>query len=328
MPKISIIVPVYKVEKYIEQCIDSILNQTFKDFELILVDDGSPDKCPEICDKYALKDERIKVIHKSNGGLSSARNAGIDIATGDYIGFVDSDDFVHHKMYETLYNYALEYNADISICNYIKFTSEDKPKDISNINKLINIQEYSNIQALSQLYSENLGLFWGPCQKLYKRNLFNNIRFENGRVYEDRLICHRLLYEADKIIYIPQDFYYYRQREGSIVHSVFENKYLDLVYAYRDTMIFFEDINLDLKYKAQDEYIYMVFEYYKRIKNELNEPKSELKSIRLDFKKVINLLLKSKSHSIKEKISWIMFIYMPFLYEMVINKYKEEFNNA
>ena len=326
MPKISIIVPVYKVEKYIEQCIDSILNQTFKDFELILVDDGSPDKCPEICDKYALKDERIKVIHKSNGGLSSARNAGIEIATGDYIGFVDSDDFVHHKMYETLYNYALEYNADISICNYIKFTSEDKPYNIADIDKNIKIEEYDNISALKQLYKDNIGVFWGPWQKIYKRNLFEKIKFEEGRIHEDRLICHRLLYESKKTIYIPKIFYYYRVRNGSISTSTFKPKYYsDLIYAYRDCMILFTSENLDLKYKAQEEYLYILFKYSKNIQR---ESKVYFKKTRKDFKKVLNLLIDSKSHSIKEKISWIMFIYTPFLYEIVINKNKEEFNNA
>ena len=118
-PKISIIVPVYKVEKYIHKCIDSILNQTFKDFELILVDDGSPDNCGKICDEYAKKDSRVIVIHKENGGLSSARNSGLDIARGDYIGFVDSDDYIENDMYELLYNLCEENNCDISSCSSI-----------------------------------------------------------------------------------------------------------------------------------------------------------------------------------------------------------------
>lgn len=328
MPKISIIVPVYKVEKYIEQCIDSILNQTFKDFELILVDDGSPDKCPEICDKYALKDERIKVIHKSNGGLSSARNAGIDIATGGYIGFVDSDDFIHNKMYETLYDYAIKHSADIAICNYKKFYSEENVTENIDIKPFIEIKEYSNIEALHQLYSENSGVFVGPWQKIYKKKLFKDIKFEEGRVYEDRLISHKLLYKSNKIIYIPQIFYFYRQRRGSIVNSPFKNKYSDLIYAYMDAMIYFRDIDIDLKYKAQEEYLYILFKYYDIVKQQSQNPNTELKIIRNDFKSVINLLFKSKSHSFKEKISWIMFIYTPFLYEMVINKNKEEFNNA
>ena len=116
MPKVSIIVPVYKVGPYLAKCIDSILSQTLTDFELILVDDGSPDSCGEICDGYAKKDERIKVIHKQNGGLSSARNAGLDIAKGEYIGFVDSDDYIEHDMYEFLYKNSVQYDTDIACC--------------------------------------------------------------------------------------------------------------------------------------------------------------------------------------------------------------------
>ena len=119
--EISIIVPIYNVEKQLSTCIESILNQTFMNFELILVDDGSPDKCGEICDEYEKKDKRIKVIHKKNGGLSDARNAGLNIATGKYIGFVDSDDIIHPQMYEKLYNCINKYNSDIIQCKFKKF---------------------------------------------------------------------------------------------------------------------------------------------------------------------------------------------------------------
>src|SRR5690348_8514297 len=119
-PKISIIVPIYDVQKYLFKCIDSILAQTFTDYELILVNDGSPDSCGEICNEFAKKDKRIKVIHKKNGGLSSARNAGLEIAKGEYIGFIDSDDFIHNKMYEILYQNALFHSSDIIICDFLK----------------------------------------------------------------------------------------------------------------------------------------------------------------------------------------------------------------
>ncbi|MFZ3577233.1 glycosyltransferase family 2 protein, partial [Virgibacillus sp. DJP39] len=124
--KLSIIVPVYKVEQYLAKCIDSILNQTYKDFELILVNDGSPDNCSDICDSYMKKDNRIKVIHKANGGLSSARNAGIQIARGEYIGFVDSDDFIHRRMYEVLYKNAFKYLSDIVVCDYSQVQEGEK----------------------------------------------------------------------------------------------------------------------------------------------------------------------------------------------------------
>ena len=126
MPKVSIVVPIYNVEKYLEQCIDSIINQTLKEIEIILVDDGSPDNCPQICDDYVKKDSRIKVVHKTNGGLSSARNAGIEIATGDYIGFVDSDDYIELDMYEKMYNIAIENNVDFVMSDYYSVSNEGK----------------------------------------------------------------------------------------------------------------------------------------------------------------------------------------------------------
>ena len=126
MSKVSIVVPIYNVEKYLEQCIDSIINQTLKDIEIILVDDGSPDNCPQICDDYAKKDSRIKVVHKKNGGLSSARNAGIEVATGDYIGFVDSDDYIELDMYEKMYSIAIENNVDFVMSDYYRVSDGGK----------------------------------------------------------------------------------------------------------------------------------------------------------------------------------------------------------
>ena len=145
MPKISIIVPVYNVEQYINRCIDSLLGQTLKDIEIILVDDGSPDQCPQICDEYARKDSRIKVIHKKNNGLGYARNSGLELATGEYIAFVDSDDYVNINMYEKLYNETINNNFDIVYCGFIvenkdKSTYEEKKKDriLQTRNEILN----------------------------------------------------------------------------------------------------------------------------------------------------------------------------------------------
>jgi glycosyltransferase involved in cell wall biosynthesis len=155
MPKaLSIIVPVYNVERYLNKCLDSILNQTFKDFELILVNDGSRDKSGEICDRYEKVDKRIKVIHKDNGGLSSARNAGLNIAEGDYIAFVDSDDFIHYRMYEILINTAIKKKSDITMCKYMD-AFEHEIYDLQGDKELTNTIDFSNLEFLSQLYSKN-----------------------------------------------------------------------------------------------------------------------------------------------------------------------------
>ena len=152
MPKISIIIPIYNLEKYLDKCIKSILNQTFKDFELILVNDGSTDKSGVICDNYKKVDDRIVVIHKENGGTSSARNIGIDIARGKYIGFVDGDDYIHENMYYELYENLIKNNSDISICKFVRVYDNSEMK-FSNNNLLE--ENYSNIEALKELYKEN-----------------------------------------------------------------------------------------------------------------------------------------------------------------------------
>lgn len=174
--ELSIIVPIYKTELYLKKCIDSILNQIFKNFELILVADGSPDRCGEICDEYAKKDNRIKVIHKKNGGQASARNEGLDIAKGNYIGFVDSDDWLEPNMYEVLYNEIIKSNSIISIC---KITTSKKIKNKVKKIKILDSKE----KIFDALLRENY-LKWSVCNKLYKKEDIKNIRFLEGQIYE------------------------------------------------------------------------------------------------------------------------------------------------
>ena len=151
MSKVSIVVPIYNVEKYLKQCIESIINQTLQDIEIILVDDGSPDNCPQICDEYAKKDSRIKVVHKKNGGLSSARNAGIEVATGDFIGFVDSDDYIELDMYEKMYNIAKENHVDFVVSDYYKVS--DKGKIITTID--MNEGIYDKNRIIKEIFIKN-----------------------------------------------------------------------------------------------------------------------------------------------------------------------------
>ena len=212
MSEISIIVLVYNVEQYLENCIESILNQTFKDFELILVDDGSTDNSGKICDIYEKKDTRIKVIHKNNGGLSSARNTGLDIACGKYIGFVDSDDSIHPKMYEVLYNLIKNHKSDISCCNYKRtYDISCKEHEELNLNEVI---EMSNIEAIEKLYDKEIGVrLVIACNKLYCKSLFDKIHYKVGRLHEDEFMAHRILYNSKKITYVDNELYYYLQEK-------------------------------------------------------------------------------------------------------------------
>ena len=214
-PLISVVVPAYKVEEYIEKCLDSILNQTYKNLEIILVDDGSPDNCPKICDEYAKKDDRIKVIHKQNGGLSDARNRGIKEATGEYIAFVDSDDYLESEMYEYLYNLLIKYNADISICGYRTF-DENSSMNVATKEETC----FNTIEALKAL-SEDIEVKNFAWNKLYKRSLFvdNNIEFPKGKIMEDIATTYKL-FEKSKIIVAGEKCYYnYLIRTSGIIGS-------------------------------------------------------------------------------------------------------------
>lgn len=214
---ISVIVPVYKVEKYLEKCVDSIISQTYDNLEIILVNDGSPDKCPHICDRYKETDGRIKVIHKENGGLSSARNAGLAMCSGEYIAFIDSDDCIAEDYIEKLYSAMETENADIAICDFLytgllaqynkKYNSLRFPRFIANGREMLHrYYEYENGTALV--------VAWG---KLYRRELFRTLRYPVGRIHEDEFVFAELMLNCKKAVWIEDKLYFYLQRENSIM---------------------------------------------------------------------------------------------------------------
>lgn len=228
-PLLSIIVPIYNVEKYLERCIDSIINQTYKNLEIILVDDGSKDASGIIADTYASKDDRIKVIHKENGGLSDARNHGLDQARGNYIIFIDSDDFIDSSMCEILFTTAEKYSSDIVSCNYYIFRAENHisvhPMSIQEDEKVfsgIDILKYYLIKT--EPFDLNI-----VCNKIFKADLFNSkdgqIRFPKGRVQEDNFTTFRLFAKSDVVTTINQPLYYYLQRADSIMAN-FSKKFV------------------------------------------------------------------------------------------------------
>lgn len=214
--KLSIIVPVYQVEAHIDECITSILDQTFRDFELIFVDDGSLDRCPAICDVYAQKDSRIRVIHQKNQGLSAARNTGLQAARGDYIGFVDSDDFIEASMYEKLLDNLEREKADISVCGRYKVWGDKKIQEQkSNVYKVMD-----SAQALALMNTNVLGYFdVAAWDKIYKRSCFKGIEFPEGKLCEDWFVMYKLFFNARRIVYDSIPLYNYRQRTGSITHG-------------------------------------------------------------------------------------------------------------
>lgn len=221
---VSVIVPVYNVEKYVGDCIESLIRQSYKNIEIILVDDGSTDSSGQLCDVYATKDIRIKVIHKENGGLSDARNAGIDSAVGVYYSFVDGDDFLAKDAILKMIFGMKEKKCDISVCNMIRYfeNGETEPFYIpSNTLKVLNSTD--RFETLSQP---------SVCNKIFKADLFNSVRFPKGKFYEDTFVYHTLVYNAKTIVLTGYDGYFYRSRYSSILgQNVMTDRYFDFIEA-------------------------------------------------------------------------------------------------
>lgn len=226
MCEISIIVPVYNVEKYLNKCVDSILKQTFGDFELILVDDGSPDNSGAICDQYAEEDSRVKVIHKENGGLSDARNAGIEIAKGNYIGFVDSDDYIDKNMYKQLYDSLTKNDVDLSICGIFDVYEGKESLKKSERELLLNRDE-----AMVMIFHGN-EISVHAYNKLYKKEIFKYIRYPVGRYHEDSYIIVDILDKCEKVAINTKQMYHYLHREESITGQSFSVKQLEYIDAW------------------------------------------------------------------------------------------------
>lgn len=244
---ISVIVPVYKVEKYLDHCVQSIVNQTYKDLEIILVDDGSPDRCPAMCDEWARKDARIKVIHKENGGVSSARNVGLDNASGEYIGFVDSDDYLEPRMYESLFHDLSVNNSDISVCSSFLVTENAEVKTDRTFENQVLTQEEA-VKLISYRMNNSL---WN---KLFKKSVIDGCRFDEGHTFgEDHLILLHILKNVHRVSFISDSLYYYVQRSNSTTGSRFSERSFDQVYM-KDSLYDF----------AKENYPY-VSEYYRKL---------------------------------------------------------------
>lgn len=208
---ITIVIPIYNVEKYLEKCLASVINQTYKNLEIILVDDGSPDNCGAICDEYAKKDARIKVIHKENGGLSDARNSGIKAATGKYITFIDSDDYVTTDYIEYLYGLIKKYNVKLSICKLQIVWKDIKTQDESDLK-----DECLDIKSAYENLLFQKGIDISANAKLYLTELWKNYEFPKGKVYEDTAVIYKLLEESNNIAFGNKECYFYIARMGSI----------------------------------------------------------------------------------------------------------------
>lgn len=323
---ISIIVPVYNVEKFLQRCIDSILDQSYKYFELILVNDGSTDNSLSICCQYELKDSRIKVINKKNGGLSDARNIGIDIANGKYICFIDSDDYVHNSYLEHMYKTMIEQDVDMVVCGYEPVSiSEQK-----NINEIFDchIKILNQIQSVDRIYSnipyESLVIIvaWN---KLYKKSIFDNLKYPYGKTSEDNFIVIDVIKKCNKIAICEAKLYYYCLSENSITRSAYSKKNFDLLDALENRISKLDQYGNQILKKHCTYYLSQIFNDYFRT-NDKSLKKTLKNRFRRSFMKIFiknNLLYNSSI------IKLFVFFISPILAKNYINlaiKIRERFN--
>lgn len=298
---ISIIVPIYNVAAYLPKCIDSILNQSFKNFELILVNDGSTDGCEVICDRYAELDARIIVIHKANGGVSSARNAGLDTATGNYIGFVDPDDYIDADMYSTLFNLCEDRDADIAVCKFareingeIHYNEEEKQ-----------IIELDNEHGMDELFKGVLYRF-SLCNKLFKVHCFEGIQFPEGRIHEDLSTTYLLFSKASKIVYLNFQGYIYVRREESILTSHYNERRLEAFIGWREIINFIKIKHPKLISQVIACYSYFCLDHITYILSQVDEKKKKIELLNVlknHLKKEKFFVLKSPVLKLRHKIS-------------------------
>ena len=236
LPLVSVIIPVYKTEKYLEKCVRSVVGQTYQNLEIILVDDGSPDRCPEICDDFAKSDKRVKVIHKENGGLSDARNKGMTISNGDYLFFIDSDDYVADNAIELLLSLSMRSNADIVCGDYYSINENDKIIDsgIGYRNTIL-----SSDEAIDYFLLRN----WGAWGKLYRSEIQKSIEFPFGKIHEDEAIMLQILSKCKTIALTSEKIYFYLQRADSITSAAYSKKKMDWFYAWVKNSEYLKSVN-------------------------------------------------------------------------------------
>lgn len=281
-PLISVIVPIYKVEKYLCKCVDSIINQTYKNLEIILVDDGSPDNCGAICDDYAKKDSRITVVHKENGGLSDARNAGMKIATGEYVSFIDSDDYISEDFIETLYNISVNENSDIVECNLYRF----REQDIIEVSESpLKNETFETEKALAMLIQEN-EFHQHVWNKLYKSDIALKVPFEKGKLNEDEFWTYQIFGQAKKVSKVNKEMYFYLQRETSIMGNNYNLRRLDALEAKLNRQKYIEDKFSEISTISKiDLYGTVMFAYQSVLKFMSGTDKKRAKSIIKKYRK-------------------------------------------
>ena len=316
MPKISVIVPVYKVEKYLSRCVDSILRQSFIDFELILVDDGSPDLCGDICEQYAASDNRVIVIHRENGGLSAARNSGIEWSLknsdSEWITFIDSDDWLHPDYLMILLDCAKKFNTYISVCNFLRasdYSINPVIKENLKVRKYLTEDFFINFNLNAVI----------ACGKLYKKNFFKNIRYPEGKLHEDEFTTYKILFECKEVCFVDEELYYYFVNETGITGGTILGEWrpsrMDFIEAVQERLVYFKERNINSVYMWQlKQYLYYLCEYCRALSETENQEykKKYLLYFRRELRRFIKENKKLMDLSFKKE-KWIYELAYPRL---------------
>ncbi len=315
---ISVIVPVYNVEEYLEKCVGSIINQTYKNLEIILVDDGSPDRCPEMCDEFARIDDRIMVIHKENGGQGSARNRALDVAKGEYIAFVDSDDFLEADMYENMVEAIERTDSDISLCGFITHSG------LRSVKSPVPKDEYvfQGSEEILKNYFSSPYVDGSPCNKLFRSEVFEDIRFPEGVAREDVYIMHHLFARCNRAVHTGKNFYNYNIREGSSEHQKFHPKFLVSIKIADERCEFIKENFPNLTPLAQKSCYGSRMSAVKKIVRS-----DSVKQYKEIYDKLIDYLRKNPAPTKEQEKMRRLIVYFPIVYKFkmnVENKYRQK----
>ena len=315
---ISVIVPVYNVEKYIERCVESVLTQTYKEFEIILVNDGSTDLSGEICEKLRTKDHRIRVFHQENKGLSAARNRGLKEAEGEYITYIDSDDYVDALYLEILHRNAVLYEADISVCGFQLAWESHKTKKRVRGSGDVNL--YSGRNAAAEIVEKNRSSMITAWGKLYHHSLRALLMYPEGKIHEDEFVTYRVLYAAKKVVETGEPLYYYFQRENSITNDTYSKSRLDKIAALKESIVFFEEQeDEEMRKYAIKRYLLSIQIAWYRVKKYLPDENRILKELKTEWSSVYrknkdDIMEKS---TLVDKVSILVYRISPTIYSVI-----------
>lgn len=316
---ISVIIPVYRVEAYLKRCVDSVLAQTYTNMEVILVDDGSPDNCPIMCDAYAQQDGRVQVIHQKNAGLSGARNAGIDVAKGAYLAFVDSDDYLAPDFLEKLYTACVETGSDMSVCRWEYVRGDEIPQKGTGETVL-----YTGREMQANLYTPDGAYYVVAWNKLYRRELFWEIRYPLGRIHEDEATTYRIYDEVKQAAFVDCSLYGYFVAPSSITRG-FNPKRLDWVKAVAERIDFYEQKQYqELMVPALQAFADGSIDIYFGLRDNLPESRQEQKLIQDYVRQGLTRVKAYGKFPLRTTIGYWLFLLCPGIYRKLLNQVKSE----